>query len=116
MVSFLRSIMDTLADSTNCGRGVVQRFVYDPYGSAAVLTAGWSATTDTHGWAYRHQAGRYNAVTNLHHFRHRDHAADKGRWMTQDPAIARRSRGRGVNLNQCDDKELRHVGLEPTTR
>jgi len=67
--------------------GVVQqRFVYDPYGKQTVLAGNWSATTDAYAWVYLHQGGRYNAVTNLYHFRFRDYSADAGRWMSQDPA------------------------------
>ncbi|HRK31237.1 MAG TPA: RHS repeat-associated core domain-containing protein [Tepidisphaeraceae bacterium] len=71
---------------TDAAGGVVQRFVYDPYGKQAVLAANWSSTTDAYAWVYLHQGGRFNAVTGLYSFRFREYSADWGRWMSADPA------------------------------
>jgi RHS repeat-associated protein len=67
--------------------GVVQeRYVYDPYGQATVLDAGWNTLGgSTVGWVYLHQGGRFDAVSGLYNFRNRDYSATLGRWMQQDP-------------------------------
>jgi RHS repeat-associated protein len=70
--------------------GVTDRVLYDPYGA-------WTATDPSYAnasperlagkdWIYLHQGGRYNHVTSLCHFRHRDYAAGLGRWLQPDPA------------------------------
>jgi RHS repeat-associated protein len=72
---------------TDASGAVQERYQYDPYGQATYLTANWgSRSTSDWGWGWLHQGGRYNAITRLHHFRHRDYSADLGRWMQQDPA------------------------------
>lgn len=65
---------------------VVERFAYDPYGAATVLTSGWSATTDSCNWAFRWKGGRYDSGNGLYNFRNRDYSPTLGRWMQNDPA------------------------------
>ena len=64
---------------------VAQRYEYDPYGQATVLTGNWHPTTGNSNWQYLHQGGRYDPATTLHHFRNRDYSAELGRWVQQDP-------------------------------
>ncbi len=66
--------------------GVVQRYVYTPYGVATVLDANWNATTDQFAWQYMHQGGRQDPITGLYSFRHRDYSPTLGNWVEQDPA------------------------------
>ncbi len=65
--------------------GVVQRYVYTPYGVATVLDANWNATTDQFNWQYMHQGGRQDPVTGLYDFRNRDYSPTLGNWIEQDP-------------------------------
>ncbi len=65
--------------------GVVQRYVYTPYGVATVLDANWNATTDQFAWQYMHQGGRLDPITGLYDFRHRDYSPTLGNWIEQDP-------------------------------
>src|SRR5690606_3180183 len=64
---------------------VAQRYEYDPYGQATVLTGNWQPTTGNSNWQYLHQGGRYDPATALYHFRNRDYSAELGRWDQQDP-------------------------------
>lgn len=64
---------------------VQQRFLYDPYGNSAVLSASWSGTTDSYAWQYRHQGGRFDPVTSLYLFRYRDYSPSLGNWLSRDP-------------------------------
>ena len=65
---------------------VKERFVYDPYGMATTLTSNWGSTSDTLGWNYLHQGGRYDSVTGLIRHGIRDQSISLGRWVEQDPA------------------------------
>lgn len=71
---------------TNTSGAVQERFIYDPYGSPAILTAGWSGTSDSYGWTYFSQGGRYSFSTRLYNFRNRDYDPAAGRWLQMDPA------------------------------
>jgi RHS repeat-associated protein len=66
--------------------GVVQRFVYSPYGTATVLTPTWTATTDAFNWQYMHQSGRLDPISGLYLFRHRDYSPTLGVFVSEDPA------------------------------
>lgn len=58
----------------------------DPYGNnLIVLTASWVATSDSYGWTYDFQGGRYDAPTGLFHFNARDYNAALGTWVQKDP-------------------------------
>ncbi|MEM8875272.1 MAG: RHS repeat-associated core domain-containing protein [Planctomycetota bacterium] len=61
---------------------VVERYLYDPYGTRTVLDAdGLSDVDFTHG----HQGGKHDETTGTVHFRFRDLDATLGRWNRQDP-------------------------------
>ena len=64
---------------------VLERLMYDPYGSITVLTASWGSTTDAYGWEYFWQGGRYDTTTQLYNFRYRDYDPALGAWTEQDP-------------------------------
>lgn len=75
---------------------VVERYLYDPYGLAAVLDANWGNDADGQsdvGWLYLHQGGRYDATAGLYHFRNRDYSPTPGRWTRR----ARRARNMGIS-------------------
>jgi RHS repeat-associated protein len=66
---------------------VADRFVYDPYGKGTVYDTNWNlqgALSTT--WVYYFQGGRYDAITGLYNFQHRDLSPTLGRWMQEDPA------------------------------
>lgn len=75
------SLVDTAGD-------VVERFLYDPYGTFTVHDPNWTldAGGSDFGWVHLHQGGRYDATTGLYHFRFRDYDPELGRWTRQDPA------------------------------
>jgi RHS repeat-associated protein len=65
---------------------VLERYVYDPYGTPTRLTASWTTPgSDTNNWVYLHQGGRYEAASGLYQFRNRELSAGLGRWMQVDP-------------------------------
>jgi RHS repeat-associated protein len=71
----------------NTSGTVVERYQYDPYGSATYLTAGWGArSSSSYDWLYLHQGGRFDKVGQLYSFRHRDYSPTIGRWVQQDYA------------------------------
>ncbi len=63
---------------------VAERFAYDPYGNATVYNYS-NPIADQYNWVYRFQGGRWDPVTGLITFQHRDYSPVLGRWMEQDP-------------------------------
>jgi RHS repeat-associated protein len=66
---------------------VVERFAYDPYGTATVYDANWIVRTggSAFGWQYLHQGLRYDKDTGLYEVRHRFYSPTLGRWIQLDP-------------------------------
>jgi RHS repeat-associated protein len=67
--------------------GVLERFLYDPYGNAAVLSGVWTATTDSFSWLYRFQGGMQDSISNLVRFGNsegRDYSTTLGRFGEPD--------------------------------
>jgi YD repeat-containing protein len=59
---------------------VVERYDYDPYGQATVLTPTWATQAGgSYGWVYLHQGGRYEGLSGLYSFRNRDFSPTLGR-------------------------------------
>jgi len=68
------------------GSGVVERFTYDPAGVVTVLGGtSWSTTVDMYDWVYMYQGGRFDSMTGLYVFEHRDYDPALERWVEQDP-------------------------------
>ncbi len=65
--------------------GVVERFVYSPYGTVTVLSPAWTAQADAFNWQYLYQGGRQDAATGLYLFQHRNYSPSLGTWTSQDP-------------------------------
>jgi RHS repeat-associated protein len=83
---------------------VVERYDYDPYGQATVLSPTWAALgSSAYGWIYLHQGGRYDSSTGLYNFRNRDYSPTLGRWVQQDP----------VGLEAGDTNLYRDVANNP---
>ena len=58
---------------------VVERYVYDPYGTTTVLTGTWgSRSGSSYGWVYQFQGGRYDSVSGLYKF---GRGITVGRWV-----------------------------------
>ncbi len=70
---------------TDSSGAVVERYTYDPFGTATVRNASWTVTTPAYGWQYLHQGGRLNAESGLYSFRYREYSPTLGRWVTMDP-------------------------------
>jgi RHS repeat-associated protein len=66
---------------------VVERYIYDPFGSVTVLDGEWNerSSGSEYAWVYLHQGGRFDVTSGLYHFRHRDYSPTLGRWTTLDP-------------------------------
>ena len=72
----------------NTSGAVVERYLYDPYGSATVTNASWTplaGNASAYGWLYLHQGGRMDTVTGWYAFRNRDLIPSEGRWAERDP-------------------------------
>ena len=65
--------------------GVVERFVYSPYGTVTTLAPAWYGQSDQFYWQYMYQGGRQDPLTQLYHFDHRDYSTSLGTWTSQDP-------------------------------
>jgi RHS repeat-associated protein len=85
---------------------IVERYVYDPFGSVTVLDAGWveRSAGSQFAWQYLHQGGRFDATSGLYHFRHRDYSPTLGRWTSLDP----------LRYDAGDVNLYRFVGNTPT--
>ena len=65
---------------------VQERYLYDPYGSATITDASYTArSSSSYGWIYLHQGGRQDAITGWYLFRFRDYIPGEGRWAERDP-------------------------------
>ena len=65
---------------------VVERYVYDPYGTVTVLSATWETQSGSnYTWVYLFQGGRWDSVTGDYNFQMRDYNAAQGRWTQPDP-------------------------------
>jgi RHS repeat-associated protein len=65
---------------------VVERYVYDPYGSVRILAPNWTVRgSSNYGWVYLHQGGRLDTTSGLYHFRLREYSPALGRWLQIDP-------------------------------
>jgi RHS repeat-associated protein len=86
---------------------VVERYVEDPYGQVMVLTAAWADRgVSLFAWVYLHQGGRFEQVSNLYQFRHRDLSLTLGRWQQRDP----------IEFDANDPNLYRYVQNNPTGR
>ncbi|MGC8561319.1 MAG: RHS repeat-associated core domain-containing protein [Phycisphaerae bacterium] len=74
-------------DSTTQTWGVVQRYVYSPYGSITVLNSDWSTpAAGTQPLVDNlYQGMTLDAVTGLYDDRFRNYSPTLGRWTSQDP-------------------------------
>jgi RHS repeat-associated protein len=71
---------------TDASGNVVERYAYEPYGAAQVLTASWQAlAASEYGWAYLFQGKRYDAAAGLYDSRARAYSPSLGRFLQDDP-------------------------------
>jgi RHS repeat-associated protein len=84
---------------------VVERYVYDPYGTITVLAPTWTVrASSSYAWVYAHQGGRFDSTTSLYSFRNRDYSPVLGRWIHQDP----------IRYAAGDSNLYRYVRNQPT--
>jgi RHS repeat-associated protein len=91
----------------NTSGQVVERYLYDPYGSVTVTNASWTplaGDASAYGWRYLFQGGRIDTATGWYDFRNRDLIPAEGRWAERDP----------LGLAAGDPNEYRFVGNDPT--
>jgi YD repeat-containing protein len=75
---------------------VVERFIYDAFGTAAILTPSWgSRSSSLYDWVYLFQGGRQSLSLGLVHLRNREWGTNLGRWGNVDPTLFQ---GGDVNL------------------
>ena len=88
----------------NISGNVVERFVYDPFGTAKVFDMGWGLLNRSeYGWRYLHQGGRLDVLSGLYHFRNRDYSPVLGRWSKNDP----------INFSGHDNNLYNYVANNP---
>ncbi len=84
---------------------VVERYTYDPYGTASFWTGTWSTQSGSaYASNYLYQGGRYDLTTGLYHFRNRDYSPTLGRFTSWDP----------IRYDAGDNNLYRFVGNSPT--
>jgi RHS repeat-associated protein len=87
------------------GGGVVERYVYDPYGEPSVLAPNWSIQTGSRvAWAYGFTGREWDSNTGLQYNRTRYYDPKTGRWLEQDP----------LGFDAGDVNLYRYVGNNPT--
>ena len=65
---------------------VVERYVYDPFGSVTILTGSYgSRSSSSYNWVYGFQGGRKDGITSNTRFGARETNLGLGVWMSQDP-------------------------------
>jgi RHS repeat-associated protein len=64
---------------------VQQRFLYDPYGSSAVLTSSWDSTTDAYEWSTRFTGQFLDTESQVYLYRARYHNPNLGCFLNRDP-------------------------------
>jgi RHS repeat-associated protein len=70
----------------NTSGGVVERYIYDPYGKVTFLSPTWgNLSSSAYAWVYLHQGGRLDTTSQLYYFRNRDYSSTLGRWLQLDP-------------------------------
>src|SRR5262249_39373461 len=58
-----------VTETVSTSGSVVEREIYDPYGTVTFLTASWSTLSGSaYAWIYLHQGGRFEIVSGLSHF------------------------------------------------
>ena len=77
---------------------VLERFVYDPYGSVTVLSSSWTTRGDGYSWVYLFQGLRYDPNTKLYNARTRDYSPTLGVWLEPDTI----GYGDGMNVYQME--------------
>jgi hypothetical protein len=61
---------DSVVALVNASQAVVERYAYDPFGTATVLTGSYgSRSSSSYGWVYLFQDGRQDGVTGTYSFR-----------------------------------------------
>ncbi len=70
---------------TDAGGAPQQRFVYDPYGAAAVLSGSWVVTADAFSWRRRFTGQQYDAETQNYLYRLRYYSGPLGGFISRDP-------------------------------
>jgi RHS repeat-associated protein len=89
--------------------GVVERYVYDPYGQPTILTQLWEKRMSSgYGWILFHQGERFDMATGLYIARRRIHSPMLGRWLQVDPI----GHGSGWNLYEYENGNPRN-SLDP---
>jgi len=82
----------------NTSGGVVERYLYDPYGRFDVKDASWGTrASSSYAWVYLHQGGRWDATAAMYSFRSRDYSPTLLRWANEDPIGFA---GRDINLQK----------------
>lgn len=73
-----------------------------------IYSCDWSTarSASSYDWDYYHQGGRFDRVTKLEHFRHRDYSPSMMRWLNMDP----------IGLGAGDSNLYRYEGGGPVGR
>ena len=86
---------------------VVERYVYDPFGKATVLSASWGTLSGSgYAWQYLHQGLRRDFISETDYNRHRIYYYTLGRFGIMDPG--------GYPMG--DSNLYRALGNSPTTQ
>jgi RHS repeat-associated protein len=64
---------------------VQQRFLYDPYGNSAVLTAAWAGSADAYAWTPRFTGQFFDPETQIYYYRARYYEPQMGVFVSRDP-------------------------------
>jgi RHS repeat-associated protein len=86
---------------TDISGDVVERYMYDPYGTPTVMNASWTTGSSAYGWEYMLQGLKNDGINNFYYARNRDMHATYGVFIEQDPNPAGQYND-GANLYQME--------------
>ena len=107
------TLVDTNGDA-------VERYLYDPYGTATIYDGSWTNTRSTSSYAnvVRYTGREWDGETGIYLYRHRFYAAEVGRFASRDPIgyqgginIYRYVDNRPLILNDPTGKEIIGGGI-----
>jgi RHS repeat-associated protein len=87
VLHYLRDELGSVVGLTNEAGAVVERYAYDPYGSAYIEDTGTGqfVSGSKYGNPFLWTGQRYDAVAGLYHFLFRSYSPRLGRWLQRDP-------------------------------
>jgi RHS repeat-associated protein len=77
---------DNFTSLISTAGAVVERYLYDPYGSVTYTDASYNTrSSSSYAWRYLNETARLDTITGWYGMRSRDYIPSEGRWAERDP-------------------------------